>query len=158
MLFLPHALASQDFLNRHLPGPENVSHSKNAITPSLIGSALTFMDFAPRLECLTLVRDFLSIFGRAWKCVKWTISLFCESFLVLFLTFIIGTPILCCTTTNLGIFEQILLCATLVKMAVKRTGLATASTISEHFVTDEPEHFTASYLRGYRLPVANDAS
>jgi len=31
-------------------------------------------------------------------------SLFCKSYLVLFLKFFIGTPILCCTTTDLGIF------------------------------------------------------
>jgi len=31
--------------------------------------------------------------------------LFCKSYLILFLTFIIGTPILCCTTTDLGIFR-----------------------------------------------------
>jgi len=30
--------------------------------------------------------------------------LLCKSYLVLFLIFIIGTPILCCTTTDLGIF------------------------------------------------------
>jgi len=32
------------------------------------------------------------------------LSLFCKSYLVLFLTFIIGTPILCCTITDLGFF------------------------------------------------------
>jgi len=31
-------------------------------------------------------------------------SLFCKLYLVLFLTFIIRTPILCCTTWDLGIF------------------------------------------------------
>jgi len=31
-------------------------------------------------------------------------SLFCKTYLVPFLTFIIGTPILCCTTADLGIF------------------------------------------------------
>jgi len=31
-------------------------------------------------------------------------SLFCKLYLALFLTFIIGTPILCCTTTDLGTF------------------------------------------------------
>ena len=31
-------------------------------------------------------------------------SLFCKSYLVLFLTLIIGTPILCSTITDLGIF------------------------------------------------------
>jgi len=35
-------------------------------------------------------------------------SLFCKLYLVLFLTFIIGTPILRCTTTYLGIFGTVL--------------------------------------------------
>jgi len=35
-------------------------------------------------------------------------SLFCKSYLGIFLTFIIGTPILCCTTTDLGIFGAVL--------------------------------------------------
>ena len=36
-------------------------------------------------------------------------KLFCKSYLVLFLTFILGTPILCCTTTDLGIFGVVFL-------------------------------------------------
>jgi len=35
-------------------------------------------------------------------------NLFCKSYLVLFLTFIIGTPILCSTITDLGIFVTVL--------------------------------------------------
>jgi len=35
-------------------------------------------------------------------------SLFCKSYLVLFLTFIIGIPILCCTVTGLGFFGTVL--------------------------------------------------
>jgi len=34
--------------------------------------------------------------------------LFCKSYLVLCLTFIIGTPILCCAVTDLGIFGTVL--------------------------------------------------
>jgi len=55
-----------------------------------MNSALTFRDFIPRLELLTLCRDFQ-------KCVKMYemkyFSLFCKSHLVLFLTFITGTPV-----------------------------------------------------------------
>ena len=39
-------------------------------------SALIFRDFAPRLEILILFKDFLGIFGKAWKCVKWTILVY----------------------------------------------------------------------------------
>ena len=71
----------------------------NFTTPA--NSALTFRDFVPRLELLTLFRDF----RRSMKmCEMNYFSLFCKSYLVLFFTFIIGTPILCCTTTYLGIF------------------------------------------------------
>jgi len=35
-------------------------------------------------------------------------SLFDKSYLVLFLTFIIGTPLLCCTITDLGLFGTVL--------------------------------------------------
>jgi len=35
-------------------------------------------------------------------------SVFGKSYLALFLTFIIGCPILCCTTTDVGIFSAIL--------------------------------------------------
>ena len=41
----------------------------------LATSALIFRGFAPRLELLTLFRDFLGIFGKVWKCVKWSILL-----------------------------------------------------------------------------------
>ena len=58
-------------------------------------------DFVPRLELFSPFRDF-------WKSMKMCemncFSLFCKWYLVLFLTFIIRTPILCCTTTDLGIF------------------------------------------------------
>ena len=68
-------------------------------------SALTFRDFVPRLELLTLFRDF----RRSMKmCEMNYFSLFCKSYLVLFLTFIIGTPILCCAITDLGIFGTVL--------------------------------------------------
>jgi len=42
--------------------------------------------------------------------MKPTISVYFanKSYLVLFLTFIIATPILCCTTTDLGIFGTVL--------------------------------------------------
>jgi len=36
-------------------------------------------------------------------------SSFCKSYLILFLTFIIGTPILYSTTTDLGIFRDFLM-------------------------------------------------
>ena len=68
-------------------------------------TVLTFRDFAPRLELLTLFRDF----RRSMKmCEMNYFSLFCKSYLVLFLTFIIGTPILCFTTTDLGMFGTVL--------------------------------------------------
>jgi len=64
-------------------------------------SALTFRDFLTRLKRLTLFRDF----RRSMKmCEMNYLILFCKSYLVLFLTFIICTPISCFTTTCLGIF------------------------------------------------------
>ena len=49
--------------------------------------------------------SFLGIFGKVWKCMKWTTcSSFYKLYLVLFLTFIIGPPMLYGTTTDLGIF------------------------------------------------------
>jgi len=48
-------------------------------------SALTFRDFVPGLELFTLLRDF----RESMKMCKMNyISLFCKSYLVLFLTFI----------------------------------------------------------------------
>ena len=73
--------------------------SRSFTTPA--NSALTFRDFVPRLQLLTLFRDFRRIMKM---CEMNYFSLFCKSYLVLFLTFIIGTPILFCTTTYLGIF------------------------------------------------------
>ena len=68
----------------------------------VVASALTFRDFVPRLELLTHYRDFLGIsgiLGDFQKSVKMYernyFSLFCKSYLILFLSFIIGTPILC---------------------------------------------------------------
>jgi len=71
----------------------------------LCNSALTFRDFAPRLELLTIFRDF----QKSMKTSEINyFSLFCKSYSVLFLTFIIGTPILCCTITDLGFFGTVL--------------------------------------------------
>ena len=60
-----------------------------------------FQRFVPRLEFLTLFRDF---WKRMKMCEMNHFSSFCKSYLVLFLKFIIGTSILCCITTDLGIF------------------------------------------------------
>jgi len=49
----------------------------------LVGRALTFRDFVPRLELLAL-RNLLGIFAY---CKSVNVSLFCKSCLVLFLTF-----------------------------------------------------------------------
>jgi len=46
----------------------------------------------------------LGIFRIVWKCVKWTISVYFANHIWFFLPFIIGTPILCFTTTDLGKF------------------------------------------------------
>ena len=81
----------------------------------VVASALTFRDFVPRLELLTHYRDFLGIsgiLGDFHKSVKMYernyFSLFCKSYLILFLSFIIGTPILCWTTSDLWIFRDFL--------------------------------------------------
>jgi len=64
-------------------------------------SAPTFRDFVPRLELLSSFRDF----RKSMKlCEMNYFSLFCKWYFILFLTFIIRTPILCCTTADLGIF------------------------------------------------------
>jgi len=74
---------------------------KFEIGPSKMSSALTVRDFVPRLELLSPFRDF----RKSMKvCEMNYFSLFCKWYLVLFLTCIIRTPILCCTTTDLGIF------------------------------------------------------
>jgi len=79
---------------------ETVSlQARSFTTPA--NSALTFRDFVPRLELLTFFRDFRSSMKM---CEIIYFSLFCKSYLVLFFTSIIGTPILCCSTTYSGIF------------------------------------------------------
>ena len=76
-------------------------------------SALTFGDFVPRLELLTLFSDFLGILGifrdfrKSTKKRKMNyFSLFCKSYLLIFSTFIM--PLLCCSSTDLGIFYTVL--------------------------------------------------
>jgi len=65
-------------------------------------SALTSRDFVPRLELLTLFRDF-------WKGLKMCkmnqISLFCKLCFLLILTICHGALILCCITTVCDIVQ-----------------------------------------------------
>jgi len=63
-------------------------------------SALAFRDFVLRLELLTLFRDCLGIFGKVWKCVKWTISVgyILEIIFPSIFNIYHSTSILCCTT------------------------------------------------------------
>ena len=75
------------------------SQARSFTTPA--NSSLTFRDFLTRFKRLTLLRDF----RRSMKtCEMNYLIVFFKSYLVLFLTFISGTPISCFTTTYLGIF------------------------------------------------------
>ena len=74
------------------------------IVYNIRSSALTFRDFVCRLKLLTLFREFKDFWKRMKLCEMKYSSLICKSYLVVFLTFITGTPILSCSTTDLGIF------------------------------------------------------
>jgi len=65
----------------------------NLLEMRLLCSALTFRDFVPRLEPLTLFRDMgiVKDFPESIKMCKMNyFSLFCKSYLVLFSTFIMA--------------------------------------------------------------------
>ena len=69
-------------------GSQSLAHPAHSLRPPLIiYIALTFRDFVPRFELLTLFRDF----RKSLKMCKINhFSLFCKSRLVLFLTFIMA--------------------------------------------------------------------
>ena len=89
MIFVEKPLAALSLVTRLVVALLYLQTAEQGRQYSVPTSALTFRDFVPRLELLTLFRDFLGIFGKAWKCAKrHYFSLFCKSYLVLFLSFI----------------------------------------------------------------------